>query len=191
MTEKAKAVKNPFTSYYSQGHATRGRAIVDAPSGRLDVAKGNPHELPRSWDGGDGTVPVFSTVPVFLEDERSRHRRLVGKHQDLVEEKPIFDHVSEHLRDRLPPAAQGGESQAIRMRVVDSHDRILEVSGVGGNVGGQRFRAERRDDGWWSARLPALEEEGVHRLMVSATGVPGADRVLFNTRVGAASCVSE
>jgi len=211
LTEKAKAVKNPFTSYYSQGHATRGRAIVDAPSGRLDVAKGNPHELPRSWDGGDGTVPVFSTVPVFLEDERSRHRRLVGKHQDLVEEKPIFDHVSEHLRDRLPPAAQGGardeggayvqldlddvlpigESQAIRMRVVDSHDRILEVSGVGGNVGGQRFRAERRDDGWWSARLPALEEEGVHRLMVSATGVPGADRVLFNTRVGAASCVSE
>ena len=211
LTEKAKAGKNPFTSYYSQGHATQGRAIVDAASGQLEVAKGNPQDLPPSWDGGDGTVPVFSTIPGFLEDETNRRRRLIGKHQDLVEEKPIFDHVSEHLRDRLPPAAQGGardeggayvqldlddvlsigESEAIRMRVVDSRDQILEVSGVGGNVGGQRFRAERREDGWWSARLPALEEEGVHRLTVMATGVPGADRILFNTRVGAASCVSE
>ena len=84
-----------------------------------------------------------------------------------------------------------GESQAIRMRVVDSRDQILEVSGVGGNVGGQRFRAEHCEDGWWSARLPALEKEGVHQLTVMATGVPGADRILFNTRVGAASCVSE
>lgn len=211
LVEKAGSGGNPFTSYYSQGHATLGRAIVDAASGQLEVAKGNPQELPPSWDGGDGTVPVFSTIPDSLEDDVNRRRRLVGKHQDLVEEKPIFDHVSEHLRDRLPPAAQGGardeggayvqldlddvlpigESQAIRMRVVDSHDQILEVSGVGGNVGGQRFRAEHCEDGWWSARLPALEEEGVHQLTVMATGVPGADRMLFNTRVGAASCVSE
>jgi len=198
--------RNPFTAYYSQGHATLGRASIDARTDRLVVAKGNPHLIPESWEGGDGTVPVFSTIPDVLEDEVSRRRRLRGKHQDLVEESIIFDHVSEYARDRLPAAARGarghdvdaylqldledvvlaGTEAEVRLRVVDKAGSVLDVGNVGGNVGGKRFLANRRDDGWWSAQLPALEE-GVHSLMLSATGVPNVDRLVLKTQVGAAS----
>lgn len=197
---------NPFTVYYSQGHATLGHASIDAHSDGLVVAKGNPRAIPASWDGGDGTVPMFSTIPDVLEDEVSRWRRLRGKHQDLVEEKSVFEHVSEYARDRLPAAARGdrrhdvdaylqvdledvvlaGTEADVRLRVVDKADSVLDVGNVGGNVGGKRFLANRRDDGWWSAQLPALEE-GVHSLMLSATGVPNVDRLVLKTHVGAAS----
>ena len=197
---------NPFTAYYSQGHATLGHASIDTHSDGLVVAKGNPRAIPASWDGGDGTVPAFSAIPDVLEDEVSRWRRLRGKHQDLVEERSVFEHVSEYARDRLPAAARGarrhevtaylqvdlddvvlaGTEAEVRLRVVDKAGSVLDVGKVGGNVGGKRFLANRRDDGWWSAQLPALEE-GVHSLMLSATGVPNVDRLVLKTRVGAAS----
>jgi len=196
---------NPFTVYYSQGHATLGHASIDTHSDGLVVAKGNPRAIPASWEGGDGTVPAFSAIPDVLEDEVYRWRRLRGKHQDLVEEKSVFEHMSEHARDRLPAAARGarrhdvdaylqldledvvlaGTEAEVRLRVVDKAGSVLDVGNVGGNVGGKRFLAERCDDGWWSAQLPALEE-GVHSLMVSATGVANVDRLVLKTRVGAA-----
>ncbi len=196
---------NPFTVYYSQGHATLGHASIDTHSDGLVVAKGNPRAIPASWEGGDGTVPAFSAIPDVLEDEVYRWRRLAGKHQDLVEEKSVFEHMSEHARDRLPAAARGarrhdvdaylqldledvvlaGTEAEVRLRVVDKAGSVLDVGNVGGNVGGKRFLAERCDDGWWSAQLPALEE-GVHSLMVSATGVANVDRLVLKTRVGAA-----
>ena len=201
----AESGSNPFTVYYSQGHATLGHASIDTHSDGLVVAKGNPRAIPASWEGGDGTVPAFSAIPDVLEDEVFRWRRLRGKHQDLVEEKSVFGHVSEYARDRLPPAARGGGYEVsaylqldlddvvlagtqaeVRIRVVDKAGSVLEPENVGGNVGGKRFRAERCDDGWWSAQLPALEE-GVHSLMLSATGVPNVDRLVLKTRVGAAS----
>ena len=196
---------NPFTVYYSQGHATLGHASIDTHSDGLVVAKGNPRAIPASWDGDDGTVPAFSAIPDVLEDEVFRWRRLRGKHQDLVEEQLVFGHVSEYARDRLPAAARGGGYEVsaylqvdledvvlafteaeVRLRVVDKAGSVLDAGNVGGNVGGTRFRAERCDDGWWSAQLPALEE-GVHSLMLSATGVPNVDRLVLKTRVGAAS----
>ena len=111
-----------------------------------------------------------------------------------------------HARDRLPAAARGarrhdvdaylqldledvvlaGTEAEVRLRVVDKAGSVLDVGNVGGNVGGKRFLANRRDDGWWSAQLPALEE-GVHSLMLSATGVPNVDRLVLKTQVGAAS----
>ena len=197
--------RNPFTVYYSQGHTTLGHASIDAHSNQLVVAKGNPRAIPASWDGGDGTVPMFSTIPDVVERDVSRWRRLAGKHQDLVEEKSVFEHLSEYSRTRLPAAARGGGYEVsaylqvdlddvvlagteaeVRLRVVDKAGSVLDVGNVGGNVGGKRFRAERCDDGWWLAQLPALEE-GVHSLMLSATGVPNVDRLVLKTRVGAAS----
>ena len=196
---------NPFTVYYSQGHATLGYASIDTHSDGLVVAKGNPRAIPASWDGGDGTVPMFSMIPYLMERDVSRWRRLAGKHQDLVEEKSVFEHLSEYSRTRLPAAARGGGYEVsaylqvdlddvvlagteaeVRLRVVDKAGSVLDVGNVGGNVGGKRFRAERCDDGWWLAQLPALEE-GVHSLMLSATGVPNVDRLVLKTRVGAAS----
>ena len=202
----AESGRNPFTAYYSQGHATLGRASIDDRTDRLVVAKGNPHLIPQSWEGGDGTVPVFSTIPDVLEDEVSRWRRLRGKHQDLVEERTVFDHVSEYARDRLPAAARGarrhevtaylqvdledvvpvGTETEVKLRVVDKAGSVLDAEHVGGNVGGKRFHADRCDDGWWLARLPKLNE-GVHSVTVQATGVPSIDRVGLKTRVGAAS----
>lgn len=202
----AESGRNPLTVYYSQGHATLGHASIDTHSDGLVVAKGNPRAIPERWDGGDGTVSTFSAIPHVLEDDVSRWRRLRGKHQDLVEEAPVFEHVSEYARDRLPAAARGarrhdidaylqvdlddvvlaGTEAEVRLRVVDKDGSVLDVGNVGGNVGGKRFRAECCDDGWWSAQLPALEE-GVHSLMLSATGVPNVDRLVLKTRVGAAS----
>lgn len=197
--------RNPFTVYYSQGHATLGHASIGAHSNQLVVAKGNPRAIPASWDGGDGTVPMFSTIPDIVERDFSRWRRLAGKHQDLVEEKSVFEHLSEYSRTRLPAAARGGGYEAsaylqldlddvvlsgveteFRLRVVDKAGNALDPENVGGNVGGHRFVAERSDDGWWLAQLPRLEE-GVHSLMLSATGVPNVDRLVLKTRVGAAS----
>lgn len=202
----AESGHNPFTVYYSQGHATLGHASIDAHSDGLVVAKGNPRAIPASWDGGDGTVPVFSTIPDALEDGVPSRRRLRGKHQDLVEEKLVFKDLSEYARDRLPPAARGAQRHGVtaylqvdledvvpsgletevKLRVVDEDGSVLDAGNVGGNVGGKRFLANRRDDGWWSAQLPALEE-GVHSVMASATEVPGVGRVELQTRVGAAS----
>ena len=198
----AESGRNPFTVYYSQGHATLGHASIDAHSDGLVVAKGNPRAIPASWDGGDGTVPMFSMIPYLMERDVSRWRRLAGKHQDLVEEKSVFEHLSEYSRTRLPAAARGGSYEAsaylqldlddvvlagteaeVRLRVVDKDGNALDPKNVGGNVRGHRFVAERSDDGWWLARLPRLEE-GVHSVMLSATEVPG---VGMKTRLGAAS----
>ena len=198
--------RNPFTAYYSEGHRTLGCASIHDQTNRLVVAKRNPRAMPKSWEGGDGTVPTFSAIPGVLEEDPSRWRRLRGKHQDLVEEQSVFQHVSEYARDRLPAAARGarghdvdaylqldledvvlaGTEAEVRIRVVDKAGSVLKVGNVGGNVGGNRFRADRGDDGWWLAQLPALEE-GVHSLMLSATGVPNVDRLMLKTRVGAAS----
>ena len=196
---------NPFTVYYSQGHATLGHASIDTHVDGLVVAKGNPRAIPASWDGGDGTVPMFSMIPYLMERDVSRWRRLAGKHQDLVEEKSVFEHLSEYSRTRLPAAARGGSYEAsaylqldlddvvlagteaeVRLRVVDKDGNALDPKNVGGNVRGHRFVAERSDDGWWLARLPRLEE-GVHSVMLSATEVPGVGRVGMKTRLGAAS----
>lgn len=197
---------NPFTVYYSQGHATLGHASIDTHSDGLVVAKGNPRAIPASWDGGDGTVPAFSAIPDIVESDFSRWRRLAGKHQGLVEEKPVFEHVSEYARDRLPAAARGarghdvdaylqldledvvlaGSEAEVRLRVVDKDGSVLNAEKVGGNVGGKRFQAYRGNDGWWLAQLPALKE-GVHSVMLSATGVPDVGRVGLQTRVGATS----
>ena len=201
----AESGRNPFTVYYSQGHATLGHASIDAHSDGLVVAKGNPRAIPASWDGGDGTVPMFSMIPYLMERDVSRWRRLAGKHQDLVEEKSVFEHLSEYSRTRLPAAARGGSYGAsaylqldlddvvlagteaeVRLRVVDKDGNALDPKNVGGNVRGHRFVAERSDDGWWLARLPRLEE-GVHSVMLSATEVPGVGRVGMKTRLGAAS----
>ena len=201
----AESGRNPFTVYYSQGHATLGHASTDAHSDGLVVAKGNPRAIPASWDGGDGTVPMFSMIPYLMERDVSRWRRLAGKHQDLVEEKSVFEHLSEYSRTRLPAAARGGSYEAsaylqldlddvvlagteaeVRLRVVDKDGNALDPKNVGGNVRGHRFVAERSDDGWWLARLPRLEE-GVHSVMLSATEVPGVGRVGMKTRLGAAS----
>lgn len=196
---------NPFTVYYSQGHATLGHASIDAHSNQLVVAKGNPRAIPASWDSGDGTVPMFSTIPDIVERDVSRWRRLAGKHQDLVEEKSVFEHLSEYSRTRLPATARGGGYEAsaylqldlddvvlsgveteFRLCVVDKAGNALDPKNVGGNVGGHRFVAERSDDGWWLAQLPRLEE-GVHSVMLSATEVPGVGRVGMKTRLGVAS----
>ena len=201
----AESGRNPFTVYYSQGHATLGHASIDAHSDGLVVAKGNPRAIPASWDGGDGTVPMFSMIPYLMERDVSRWRRLAGKHQDLVEEKSVFEHLSEYSRTRLPAAARGGVYEAsaylqldlddvvlagvdteLRLRVVDKAGNALDPKNVGGNVGGHRFVAERSDDGWWLAQLPRLEE-GVHSVMLSAPEVPGVGRVGMKTRLGVAS----
>lgn len=201
----AESGHNPFTVYYSQGHATLGHASIDTHSDGLVVAKGNPRAIPASWDGGDGTVPMFSTIPDVVERDVSRWRRLAGKHQDLVEEKSVFEHLSEYSRTRLPAAARGGGYEVsaylqldlddvvlagteaeVRIRVVDKAGSVLEPENVGGNVGGNRFLADRGDGGWWLVQLPALKE-GVHSVMLSATGIPGVGRVGLQTRVGAAS----
>ena len=201
----AESGRNPFTVYYSQGHATLGHASIDTHSDGLVVAKGNPRAIHASWDGGDGTVPMFSTIPDVVERDVSRWRRLAGKHQGLVEEKSVFEHLSEYSRTRLPAAARGGGYEVsaylqldlddvvlagteaeVRLRVVDKDGSVLNAEKVGGNVGGHRFAAERSDDGWWLAQLPRLEE-GVHSVMLSATEVPGAGRVGMKTRLGVAS----
>jgi len=201
----AESGSNPFTVYYSQGHPTLGCASVNAHSNQLVVAKGNPRAIHASWDGGDGTVPMFSTIPDVVERDVSRWRRLAGKHQGLVEEKSVFEHLSEYSRTRLPAAARGGGYEVsaylqldlddvvlagteaeVRIRVVDKAGSVLEPENVGGNVGGNRFLADRGDDGWWLAQLPPLKE-GVHSVMLSATGIPGVGRVGLQTRVGAAS----
>jgi hypothetical protein len=207
LEEKTRERKNPFTTYYSQGHATPGRAVVEAD--RLITLKENPPQLTDHWNSGDGTVPVFSTIPPFLEDEIKGRRRLSKKHQDLVEEERFLEHMSEYVRDRLPTEARGDEGegplaylqvdlndvvparefQTVRVSVVNVRGEELAAGGVDGSVAGQKFQAER-DGGSWIAQLPPLDE-GVYRLRISAVGVPKADQVIFSARVGAVSCASE
>ena len=94
--------------------------------------------------------------------------------------------MSAYLQLDLDDVVLAGTEAEVRIRVVDKAGSVLEPENVGGNVGGNRFLADRGDGGWWLVQLPALKE-GVHSVMLSATGIPGVGRVGLQTRVGAAS----
>jgi hypothetical protein len=55
--------RSQVMAFYATGHATAARAqVVD---GRVQVTRVDAEWLPRQgWDGGDGTVPAFSAIPI-------------------------------------------------------------------------------------------------------------------------------
>ncbi|WP_136193547.1 esterase/lipase family protein [Actinomyces procaprae] len=194
---------HPFTHYYSQGHTTSSLARLDGD--RLAVKKADPAWVARGWEAGDGTVPRFSAVPQLAEQEPRAWRRLARRHGELVDEVAVVEHVRGYGLAPLPAAARGGSDveaapylrldldevvvaeQATQLRVcaVNADGEPLPAGEVAGRVAGVGFRAV--DDGeCWAAELPPLPE-GLHELRITATGVPGADRVTTRMRIGAVS----
>ncbi|SDN69045.1 Lecithin:cholesterol acyltransferase [Actinomyces ruminicola] len=192
---------HPFTVYYSQGHTTQSRALLDG--GRLAVTKADPAWVPQGWDAGDGTVPRFSAIPRLAEQEPRTWRRLTRRHGELVDEAGVVAHVREYGLVPLPAAARGGgdaeaapylrldldevvvagQAWPVRVRAVGPDGEPLPAGEVAGRVAGVGFRAV--DDGeCWAAELPPLPE-GLHELRITATGVPGADRITARMRIGA------
>jgi len=202
----ARAERNgvhPFTHYYSQGHTTSSLALLDGD--RLAVNKTDPDWVPRGWEAGDGTVPRFSAISRLAEQEPRAWRRLARRHGELVDEVAVVQHVRDYGLAPLPAAARGGSDaeaapylrldldevvvaeQATQLRVcaMNADGEPLPAGEVAGRVAGVGFRAV--DDGeFWTAELPPLPE-GLHELRITATGVPGVDRVTTRMRIGAAS----
>ncbi|OLO60121.1 lecithin--cholesterol acyltransferase, partial [Actinomyces oris] len=106
LEERASREGNPLTLYYSQGHATLSRTVLK--SGVLTVSKASPSWLPREWDAGDGTVPMFSAIPHFLEDSARAWHRLPQKHLGLVEADTVANHLGGYGLRPLSAAARGG-----------------------------------------------------------------------------------
>jgi hypothetical protein len=63
LTGPGEPARSQVMAFYATGHATAARAqVVD---GRVQVTRADAEWLPRQgWDGGDGTVPAFSAIPI-------------------------------------------------------------------------------------------------------------------------------
>lgn len=193
--------RNPFSVYYSQGRATLSRATLSG--GRLQVFKEDPAWLPEGWVAGDGTVPMLSAIPPFLEDDRLFWHRLTRSHQELVEESPVAGHVAGYRAEALPEATRGPVQDSTgsylrldlddvlpaltpttgRIEVVVGDATDLEVRALGGSIGNQRVSAER-DGERWVFQLPGLPE-GLHELKLTADTGQDSDPVTLTARIGA------
>ena len=198
LEERASREGNPLTLYYSQGHATLSRTVLK--SGALTVLKEPPSWLPREWDAGDGTVPMFSA--------RAWHR-LPQKHQGLVEADTVANHLGGYGRRLLSAAARGSgdegrgaylcvdlddtvpanEEQAVAVRVLDTDGSPVAAKDVGLLATGHRVGGER-DGESWKVTLPPLDP-GVHKVTIQAVGLPGGNRAVFHGRVGAVTCENQ
>ena len=207
LEERASREGNPMTLYYSQGHATLSRTVFEA--GALTVTKEPPAWLPRPWDAGDGTVPMFSAIPHFLEDSARAWHRLPQKHSGLVEADAVANHLGGYGLRPLSAAARGGgdegwgaylcvdledtvpanEERTIAVRALDADGSPVTVKDVGLRAADHRVRGER-DGESWKVTLPPLEP-GVHKVTIQAVGLPGGSRAVFHGRVGAVSCENQ
>ena len=207
LEERASREGNPLTLYYSQGHATLSRTVLQ--SGVLTVSKEPPSWLPREWDAGDGTVPMFSAIPHFLEDSARAWHRLPQKHLGLVEADTVANHLGGYGLRPLSAAARGGgdegrgaylcvdlddtvaakEEQAVAVRVLDANGSPVIAKDVGLLAAGHRVRGER-DGESWKVTLPPLDP-GVHKVTIQAVGLPRGSRAVFHGRVGAVSCENQ
>lgn len=207
LEERASREGNPLTLYYSQGHATLSRTVLK--SGALTVLKEPPSWLPREWDSGDGTVPMFSAIPHFLEGSARAWRRLPQKHLGLVEADAVANHLGGYGLRPLSAAARGGrdegrgaylcvdlddtvpanEVRTVAVRVLGADGSPVIAKDVGLLASGHRVRGER-DRESWKVTLPPLDS-GVHKVTIQAVGLPGGSRAVFHGRVGAVSCENE
>ena len=207
LEERASREGNPLTLYYSQGHATLSRTVLESDA--LTVLKELPSWLPREWDAGDGTVPMFSAIPHFLEGSARAWHRLPQKHQGLVEADAVANHLGGYGLRPLSPAARGGgdesrgtylcvdlddtvaanEEHAVAVKVLDADGSSVVAKDVGLLVAGHRVRGER-DGESWKVTLPPLDS-GVHKVTIQAVGLPGGSRTVFHGRVGAVACENQ
>lgn len=207
LEERANREGNPLTLYYSQGHATLSRTVLEA--GVLTVSKESPSWLPRGWDAGDGTVPMFSAVPHFLEGGARAWHRLPQKHLGLVEADAVANHLGGYGLRPLTAAARGGgdesrgtylcvdlddtvpanEEQTVAVRVLDADGSPVIAEDVGLLAAGHRVRGKRDGDSW-IVTLPPLGS-GVHKVTIQAVVLPGGSRAVFHGRVGAVTCENQ
>ena len=194
-----------FTPYFSQAKKTPCRALFTDE--RLVTLKEDPDWVPPGWETGDGTVPMFSTIPQALEEQpRAWGPQQKLSHGDLVKSEAVVEAVGRYGLTRLPGAARGpdhhrpylrldlddvlpaGQPQSVRVQVIGPEGTPLRATEVAGRLAGQRFRGEADGDAW-TLPVPAVVE-GIHQLRVTATGVPDCDRLTMTTTVGMTSCAN-
>ncbi|PSL57022.1 lecithin:cholesterol acyltransferase [Saccharothrix carnea] len=192
--------------FYSSGHATPGRAVVDGS--RVRVERGDAEWLPgKGWEGGDGTVPAIAVTPVEdgqqadepLVDGRTwspdTHMRIAST-PGLVEYVTRFDAASlAAVRGEPNPAVPWVAFDQDEVWAVGEHVEIratlrgADPSGVRARFrlfpehGGPAELDVRRDGQTWASVVLGAPA-GVHRVRVELDHVPGVDRVVGETQFG-------
>lgn len=177
---------------FSRGHDTPAEAILSA--GRLTVRKKDAAWLPSGgWDGGDGTVPALSAVPVELSQAVGVRVPVWQRHGPLGSSPEAARIVKEYETESI--AAVRGDSDPgivldlddfppprapvkafLRNAEAGSQTRLtLRARRVGVPAGQVRRWLDAPmstvDGVGWRADLP-VEETGTWEVRVEATGVP-------------------
>jgi Lecithin:cholesterol acyltransferase len=179
---------------FARGHKTPAEAVL--AGGRLRVRKRDAAWLAvGGWDGGDGTVPAYSAVPVELADDVRARVPVWERHGPLGCSPEAVRLVGEHetgstaaIRGEGDPgltldldefAAPGAEVAAgLRNAEAGEETRVtLRVRPAGLPPGPARRWADApmasADGVQWRARLP-VSAPGTYEVRVEAAGVPRA-----------------
>ncbi len=198
---------NPFNIYYTQGIPTLCRAVLTG--NRLRTKKADLPGLGASRRGGDGTVPMISVIPDFLEGRPDSWHRLKSKHSELMEEGAVDGHVAGYGMEPLPAAIRGdadrpeaylsidlddvvpaGQPQTVRIAIEDASGEALGASDLRVFLTSTGEVSVETDGEAWVAQTPPLKA-GVHRLRATAAGVSGGLDLEETVRVGVVPCPSE
>ena len=177
---------------FARGHATPAEAVLSGR--RLRVRRRDAAWLARhGWDGGDGTVPAFSAVPVELSDDVRVRVPVWERHGPLGCSPEAVRIVKEYETDSITAIRGDGNpgiildleefpppgslvTAKLRNAAADTNTRLtLRVRPAGLNPGPARRWSDvsmlSTDGTVWTASLPKLTE-GAWEVRVEASGVP-------------------
>ncbi len=177
---------------FARGHRTVSKAVLDG--GQLLVTREDPAWLPvHGWDGGDGTVPAVSAVPVELADDR-RVRVPVWQRHGPMGCSPEATRIAKEYEAESTAWARGdgdpgitldldefpalGSRVAATLHHADTGPETvltLRARPAGLSPGPARRWVDtpmnRMDEATWETELP-ISVAGTYEVCVSAAGVP-------------------
>jgi hypothetical protein len=177
---------------FARGHATPAEAVLSG--GRLRVRRRDAAWLARDgWDGGDGTVPAFSAVPVELSEDVRVRVPVWERHGPLGCSPEAVRIVKEYQTESIEAIRGDGDpgivldleefprpgasvTAELRNAAADTSTRLtLRLRPAGVPSGPARRWSDvpmsSTDGTVWTASLPELTD-GPWEVKVEATGVP-------------------
>jgi hypothetical protein len=177
---------------FARGHATPAEAVV--AGGRLQVRRRDAVWLARDgWDGGDGTVPAFSAVPVELSEDRRVRVPVWERHGPMGCSPEAARIVKEYETGSITAIRGEGDpgiilnldefprpgasvTAELRNAAADTGTRLtLRLRPAGLSPGLARRWTDvpmsSTDGTAWTASLPGIID-GAWEVLVEATGVP-------------------
>ncbi len=204
---RAAAEESPasqFLAFYSSGHKTWSNA--ELVGGRVEVSKTDPAWIDtRGWEGGDGTVPAISAVPVDREVSVNERRWSGLHHHALASAPEVVQHLAQFEQPGLGAVrgAPGPQGPWIGLDydeviVADTPSSIwFELNGASDSTArmsatavvkspegrGLELGVEPCGEDRWRVDLPGLGQ-GMYEFTIALDGGNQVDRVSASSALG-------